>query len=119
MNKIEIFDPAMCCSTGICGPSIDPELMRIATIVSSLNEKGIDIVRYGLSDNPQAFIANKIVSGLLQEEGAEILPITLLNNVVVKNKAYPTNTELSEWLGIKMKITEKSGGCCRKSSGCC
>ncbi len=29
MSVIEIFDPAMCCSTGVCGPSIDTELMRV------------------------------------------------------------------------------------------
>lgn len=119
MKKVEIFDPAMCCSTGVCGPSIDPELMRIATIVSSLSEKGIDITRYGLSDKPQAFIANKTVSDLLQAEGVEVLPITLLDNAVVKTKAYPTDAELSEWLDIKIKIAEKESCCCRKSNGCC
>ncbi|MEQ8235933.1 MAG: arsenic metallochaperone ArsD family protein, partial [Syntrophomonadaceae bacterium] len=49
MKKIEIFDPAMCCATGVCGPAIDPELMRIATVINSLKEKGILIGRYGLS----------------------------------------------------------------------
>ena len=34
MKKIEIFDPAMCCSTGVCGPGVDPELLRMATMVS-------------------------------------------------------------------------------------
>ena len=32
MSKLEIFDPAMCCSTGVCGPSVDPELLRVSTI---------------------------------------------------------------------------------------
>jgi len=119
MKKIEIFDPAMCCSTGVCGPSINPKLMQIATIVNSLSKKGIDITRYGLSDEPQSFIANKIISDLLQKGGADTLPITLLDNVVVKTKSYPTAAELSEWLDIKITITEKPSGCCHKSSGCC
>ena len=43
--KIEIFDPAMCCETGVCGPSIDPELMRMSTVINALKEKGIIIKR--------------------------------------------------------------------------
>ena len=67
MKKIEIFDPAMCCSTGVCGPSIDPELMRIATVINSLKEKGIIIKRHGLSSKPQDFIASKVISELPSE----------------------------------------------------
>lgn len=43
MKQVEIFDPAMCCSTGVCDPSIDPELLRVATVISNLKEKGIII----------------------------------------------------------------------------
>ncbi len=62
MKKVEIFDPAMCCSTGVCGPSIDPELMRITTVINALKEKGIVIKRHGLSNEPQDFITNKVIS---------------------------------------------------------
>ena len=34
-KKIEIFDPAMCCSTGICGPSVNENLLRVATLINS------------------------------------------------------------------------------------
>ena len=61
MKNIEIFDPAMCCSTGVCGPSIDPELLRVATVINSLKEKGIIIKRHGLSSEPQDFISNKVI----------------------------------------------------------
>ncbi len=30
MTTIEVFDPAMCCSTGVCGPQVDPDLARFA-----------------------------------------------------------------------------------------
>lgn len=36
MKTIEIFDPAMCCPTGLCGPNINPDLMRIAAAASTL-----------------------------------------------------------------------------------
>ena len=121
MKKIEIFDPAMCCSTGVCGPSIDPELMRIATFINSLKEKGIIIKRHGLSSEPQDFISNKVVSDILQKEGADILPVTLVDGEIAKTKEYPSDEELSKWLNIEIKTrqTVKIGGCCCGPKGCC
>jgi len=121
MKKIEIFDPAMCCSTGVCGPSIDPELMRMATVINALKEKGIIIKRHGLSSEPQDFVSNKVISDILQKEGADILPVTLVDGEVAKTKKYPTNEELSKWLNIEInsKPPKKSGGCCCGSKGCC
>lgn len=121
MKKVEIFDPAMCCSTGVCGPSIDPNLMRIASVINSLKEKGIVIKRHGLSTEPQDFISNKVISDILQVEGADVLPVTLLDGKVVKTKQYPTNEELSTWLETEIDATpnKKSGGCCCGPKGCC
>lgn len=121
MKRIEIYDPAMCCSTGVCGPSIDPELLRVATVINALKEKGIIIQRHGLSSEPQAFIANKAISDILQKEGADILPVTLVDGEVAKTKAYPSNEELSKWLGIliKTKQPENKGGCGCGTTGCC
>ena len=121
MKNIEIFDPAMCCSTGVCGPSIDPELMRMATVINSLKEKGIVIKRHGLANEPQDFISNKVISDILQKEGADILPVTLVDGKVIKTKKYPTNEELSQWLEVEIstKKPEKKGGCCCGSKGCC
>jgi len=121
MKKIEIFDPAMCCSTGVCGPSIDPELMRMATVINALKEKGIIIKRHGLSSEPQDFISNKIISDILQKEGADILPVTLVDGEVAKTKGYPTNEELSKWLDIEIKTKqpEKKGSCGCGTKGCC
>lgn len=121
MKRIDIFDPAMCCSTGVCGPSIDPELMRVATVISSLKNKGIIIKRHGLSNEPQDFISNKVISDLLQKEGAEILPVTLVDGVVAKTKQYPTNEEIGAWLEIEInsKPPTNKGGCCCGPKGCC
>ncbi|HEX3030829.1 MAG TPA: arsenite efflux transporter metallochaperone ArsD [Bacillota bacterium] len=115
MKKLDIYDPAMCCATGVCGPSIDPELMRVATVINTLKEQGISIKRHGLSSEPQDFVSNKVISDLLQKEGADILPVTLVDGQVAKTKAYPTNEELSQWLGIQLKgqePEEKCGCCC-------
>ena len=123
MKKIEIFDPAMCCSTGVCGPSIDPELMRIATVISALKEKRIIIKRHGLSSEPQDFISNKVISDILQKEGADILPVTLVDGEVAKTREYPSNEELSRWLGIEIEVRQQrktgGGGCGCGPKGCC
>lgn len=119
MNIIEIFDPAMCCETGICGPSIDSELMRVATTLSSLKEKGILIKRFGLSNDPQAFLSNKVINDILQKEGADVLPVTLLNGEVVKTKMYPTSENFSEWLGSNINVVENQNGSCDCESDCC
>jgi len=121
MKKIEIFDPAMCCSTGVCGPSIDPELMRVATVINSLKAKGIVIKRHGLSNEPQDFISNKVINDILQKDGADVLPVTLVDGEVAKTKEYPTNKELSEWLEIEVKTRQplKKYGCNCGPKGCC
>lgn len=124
MKKIEIFDPAMCCDTGVCGPAIDPELLRMATVINLLKEKGIEINRYGLANEPQEFVSNKTINDLLMGEGVDVLPVTIVDGEVVKKKKYPTNDELSTWLGVEIatkQTTEEKedGGCCCGPKGCC
>lgn len=69
MKKIEIFDPAMCCPTGLCGTNIDPELMRIAVIIETLKKHGIIVIRHNLRDEPHVYVSNKTVNEYLQKHG--------------------------------------------------
>lgn len=120
MKKIEIYDPAMCCSTGVCGPSVDKELMRVATTIHQLKEMGISVTRYGLASEPQAFVSNQLINDLLQKEGADVLPITLVDGVVSKTNVYPTDEEFSDWLGVQLHRgfrLKSSCGC--GPEGCC
>ncbi len=123
MKKIEIYDPAMCCSTGVCGPSIDPELLRVATVVNALAKKGMAIARYNLSSEPQAFIDNKKVNEYLIKEEVDILPITLVDGEIVKTKAYPTDDEFAQWTGLAKEefiaAPAQEGGCCCCDGDCC
>lgn len=100
MSKIEIFDPAMCCSTGVCGPSINKELLRVATVINNMIKKGAKVTRYNLSSQPQEFIDNKKVNEYLNSKGVEVLPVTLVNGEVKKLKEYPTNEEFAKWSGL-------------------
>lgn len=102
MKKVEIFDPAMCCSTGVCGPSVDPELTRVATAVYSLEQQGFNIKRYQLTTAPDKFAENNEITRVLMEKGPNALPIVLVDDQVVKVGSYPTNEEFAEWFGVKV-----------------
>jgi hypothetical protein len=104
--KLEIFDPAMCCPTGVCGPSVDPELVRVATALFLLEGKGYSITRYNLGSEPQAFISNTMVNQLLNEKGPNVLPIIVMDGEVLKEGSYPTNVELAQWFQIDKKELE-------------
>ena len=43
--KIEFFDPPMCCSTGVCGPTVDLTLVMVMDDIKRLKEKyeGLEI----------------------------------------------------------------------------
>jgi hypothetical protein len=119
MKKMIIFDPAMCCPTGVCGPSVDPELLRVSTALNTLKKKGFLVERYNLTNNPQAYVDNKTINDLLNTDGVDILPVTMVDGAVVKTKAYPTNEEICEMLDIpadslkatlKFKTKESSCG---------
>lgn len=124
MKKMIIFDPAMCCSTGVCGPSVNKELLRVATVINNLKRKGIMIERHNLTSNPQIFVDNKIINEMLNRDGVEVLPVTMVDGVVVKTKAYPTNEEIQNLLDIpeeyvKITIKKPSKGCGCHGDGCC
>ncbi|MFY0779685.1 arsenite efflux transporter metallochaperone ArsD [Peribacillus simplex] len=101
MMKVEIFDPAMCCSTGVCGPSIDPELTRVASAVYTLEKKGFDIQRYQLTNDPDKFANNDDINQVLHEKGPDALPVILVNDQIAKVGSYPTNEEFGEWFEVK------------------
>lgn len=100
MKRMEIFDPAMCCSTGVCGPSVDNNLLRVSTLLNRLEKKGVKVERHNLSSNPKAFIDNKTINNMLIDGGVDILPITMVEGEVVKTKEYPTNEEFVKFLEI-------------------
>ena len=126
MSKMVIYDPAMCCSTGVCGPSIDPDLLRVSTVIDNLKNAGVIVERLNLSSNPQAFIQCQAVSEALNRDGADVLPITMVDEEIVKTGKYPTNEEFAHWLGIGIeqiqpthatKVKVRKCGCGPK--GCC
>jgi hypothetical protein len=125
MSKLSIFEPAMCCETGLCGVSVDPELLRISTVFHTLKTSGIEVVRYNLTSNPVEFVRNKDINLALNQDGVAGLPITVVDGVIVKKGSYPTNEELVAWLGLQHdllaeEIVENSEECgCGSDVSCC
>ena len=122
--KIEIYDPAMCCSTGVCGPSVDPELVRIQDALRQIQKQAPEVVvqRFGLSADPQAFVANAAVSGLLESEGPECLPVVFVDGEVVTKGRYPNDEQIQAILkgaGVAVTLGEKKKSVCNCGPGCC
>lgn len=125
---ISIYDSAMCCSTGVCGPSTDPELTRIAQDLKWAESQGARVERFNLAQEPNAFVENEKVSGLMQAFGEEALPAVLVNGSVAFHGRYPSRDELLEAVrgssgadDAEAQGTEKDSGssCCGPDSGCC
>ncbi len=100
MNRIEVYDPAMCCSTGVCGPDVDPVLVRFAADLKWLQEQGVQVQRFGLSQNPAAFVENELVKRALTEKGEAALPMVVSGERVLASGRYPERDELAGWAGL-------------------
>lgn len=121
MTKLEIYDPAMCCPTGVCGPAVDPTLVAFAADLKWIAEQGVSVQRYNLGTEPQAFAANPAVVKEL-EAGVDRLPIIAIDDHIVSTGIYLTRDQLAAKLGLgtaKPKITVKTGGSCCSGSSCC
>lgn len=123
MKNIEIFEPAMCCSTGLCGVSVDPELLRISTVLNTLKERGTEVKRYNLANAPMQFVTNHVVSEFVKLYGADKLPVTVVDGELAVSGRYPTNEEFTEWLQLPQDVLGKQESCCGGScccgDGCC
>ncbi len=99
--KIEIYDPAMCCSSGLCGPTLDPVLVKMNDAVMVLKKQGVQLERYNLAQQPKSFMDNKKIAELLKKNGKKILPIIIVNGEVFRTGEYPEYEELCKALGIE------------------
>ena len=99
--KIQIYDPAMCCASGMCGPSIDPALVKMNDAILALKKQGVMVERYDLARQMKAFTANKTIANLLRDVGKKALPITVVNGEVFKTGEYPLYEDLCKELGIE------------------
>lgn len=95
---VEIFDPPMCCPTGLCGPTLDQTLLDVSEMILALQSAGLAVERYQMASAPNAFLANADVMRLVREQQMAALPITVIRGQVVKTGAYPSLAELRPYL---------------------
>lgn len=119
MTTIHVFDPALCCSTGICGVQVDQALVTFAADVDWAKKNGAQIERMNLAQQPLAFAENATVRSFLERSGPEALPLILVEGEVALAGRYPTRTELAHWAGIAKSFSPKIDVVCCTDAGCC
>jgi arsenite methyltransferase len=100
VTRIEIFDPPMCCATGVCGPSVDPVLPRFVADLHWLANQGVSVTRYNLSQDPQAFATNSDVKAALTSTGNACLPLILVDGQIASQGVYPDRKQLAALTGL-------------------
>ncbi len=124
MKTIQVYDKPMCCSTGICGPAVDPVLPRFAADLDWVKTQGHQVERYNLSQQPMAFVQNPLVQQTLTKEGTDCLPLIIVNGHIVSRRGYPTREMLAMWMGKGaatelLPVMPEGGSCCGGTPGCC
>jgi len=97
MTTVEVFDPPMCCSTGVCGPSVDPALATFAADLQWAGENGATVTRYNLAQEPGRFASRDAVGALLAQRGEGVLPVVVVDGEVRSSGRYPARAELAAW----------------------
>lgn len=123
MAHVDVFDPAMCCSTGVCGTSVDPALAQFAADLQWLGEQGVEVSRATLSQEPAKFLAAVSVREALSAQGEAALPAILVDGQLASTGRYPGRNEMAAWIlpggmpGTPALVGQalpmaQSGGCC-------
>lgn len=121
MKTIQVYDKPMCCSTGVCGPKVDPVLPRFAADLQWLQSQGHRVERFNLAQQPAAFVQNPEVHQLLSTQGTDCLPLIAVDGHIVSRRGYPAREMLVLWTASGQKTAEQpnahsTGGCCGGSA---
>ena len=121
MKAITIFDKPMCCSTGVCGPNVDPVLVRFADDLRWLASQGVTIQRHNPAQNANPFVQDKAVCEIMRTDGEGVLPLVFVDGGERSRQRYPDRDELAEWCGLAevQEVPEREGGACCNGTECC
>jgi hypothetical protein len=131
MKALTIYDPAMCCATGICGAEIDQKLVNFAADLDWLESEGIEVKRINLSQEPALFAENEQVKTILEDSGVEGLPVILADNEMQSFGEYPDRVTLAQMAGVTVagvdsQASPSAPSCCGQNndaenspSSCC
>lgn len=138
MPEIHVYERALCCTTGVCGPELDQSLVSFTADAAHVNEAGGQVVRHNLANDPQAFVTDDGVRAFMHVAGSEGLPLTTVGGVIVLTGAYPTRGQLLRFAALTVPLEEPpqvetaaarpalslnliggDGAACAPGSGCC
>ena len=117
MTYVQVFDPPMCCSSGVCGPAVNPALPRFAADLDWLESQGVKVDRYALSLQPEMFAAVAAVQQALSADGVQCLPLVLVDGQIASRGAYPSRDDLAALSGLTGPRAEPSPAAPSKSFG--
>lgn len=118
MSSIQIFDPSLCCSSGVCGVDVDQQLVDVAADIAWAQQSGAAIERFNLAQQPLAFAENPVVKAFLERSGAEGLPLVLADGEIALTGRYPNRNELARWAALDTATDKPEAACC-SGSRCC
>jgi len=119
MSMIQIYDPALCCSTGVCGTDVDQQLVDFSANVDWAKHNGAQLERFNLAQQPVAFAENAVVKAFLERSGAEALPLILVDGEIALAGRYPNRAELAKWAKIDASAGAETTSACCSGSKCC
>lgn len=119
MKRVQVFDPALCCSSGVCGTDVDQKLVDFSADVDWAKQNGAQIERFNLAQQPLAFAGNAVVKDLLERSGEGALPITLIEGELALAGRYPSRDELLRWADVTPAAALPATGSCCSGGRCC
>jgi arsenite-transporting ATPase len=105
MPSVHVYEPALCCNTGVCGEDVDQSLVEFTADLNHLTGRGADIARHNLANDPLAFASQDSVRSFLEVAGSEGLPLTTVDGVSVLTGAYPNRDQLLRYTGLAPTAT--------------
>ena len=122
---LRVYDPPQCCSTGVCGPDVDPALVQFAADLKALAASGVTVERFNLAQQPEAFVQESAVVQAVNTVGTSVLPLLVVDGRVVVQGRYPSRDELAALVAsddaepaVSLDITGVAT-CCGPASSCC
>lgn len=119
MTTLTVYDPAMCCSTGLCGTEVDQKLVDLAADLDWLKAHGVTVQRFGLSREPAEFAANDTIRRIMHDSDGDDLPVFLVDGALKAKARYPSREELAKWVGVSAAVIPQVSEKATTASSCC
>jgi hypothetical protein len=90
MTDLILYEEAMCCSTGVCGPDPDDELVEVSAALDQLEAEidDLDVSRANMQHDIDQFLETQRIYDLVEDQGTSILPITVVDDEIVAKSEY-------------------------------